>query len=103
MSNILDEIMQKYKRACVCADGTLIIIGAHTANNIKKSVEDCVEGVQQLLLPIGLNLNVEKIEVLLRNMLPPRIRAELPEIIFNLLGNHIRPITVWRHLEALLH
>ena len=51
---VIEKNIQKYKRACV------YVKGADKANDIN-----------------------EKTEVLIRNMLPPRIRAELSEIDFN--------------------
>ena len=80
--NRVIQILERwYPHTCVYADNTFIIVTADTAAALKAKVERCITEVNNTLAEIGLELSINKTEVLthIRKLLWQRADAGLAE------------------------
>jgi len=74
---IVTGLAKKYPHLCIYADDTLLIIGAPTTAELERKVVECLQYTKQHLAWVGLELNLSKKEIMVRNqfkkshLLPP--------------------------------
>jgi len=83
-----------YPDTCVYADDTFIIVTANTAAVLKMRVESCITRVNNILAEIGLELSINKTEVLTRIRKPLWQRVDagpVEDFHYNVSGTILHP------------